>query len=288
MKINSVYRLIFFAAASFLLTGCDEFEICGKGSKNNCCEIKTGGRGSASSVNYCVSDCQDCLKSAQSGQIASCPLISSGWYDTDAGAPGCVTAKRKKKTIFGSNDLLHDRQTPIVKVNFSDDPLDCKAVCSDSKSAFCTSAGVNTKLGSQLKDLERKIRQSENGSISMKQLHKMFEIKDTDDPCNRDSIKLTSNSLSNEGPACKLETYLGIGGKDIRVNIDIPESLKGLRNKSGGYLEVSFNSAANAGVVSIADANLQDKYGGFIQNIRVEGNKAYFTTDKSCILLGLE
>jgi hypothetical protein len=270
-----------------LLSSCEEYEICGKGNANNCCAIKTG---ESESISYCVADCRTCLEEAGGG-IASCPAEKSGWKDVYTNE-GCLTGKRRKRSIFGLAPAVEEPSnistSPVLLVSLSNNPLDCMAVCQDAGSAFCSTGAVAPEVSRQLRNFENGIRSVNEGQISMARVHHIFGIQPGADTCRRGPISLTTDTIRNDGPReCRIGSVLGIGGKDVAFEIEIPSSLRGKREASGSSLTVDFPDRAHSARLFLSDPNLQAKYGGNIDYVRVAEATAYFATENSCIKLSL-
>lgn len=280
--LKSLFLLIF----PFFLGGCPkEPELCGNADKPNCCSIGyKAPNGGQSYVSYCVKDCANECKGS-SGGVPNCP---NKVINTDQ-TGGCKTGE-KSGNIFKLKDDLAPFTPRVMRVQFSNDPLDCSAVCKGGDVAFCQGAVPAGDRGAQLSEFERRVHATVSGTIPMSDVHRIFNINSADDPCDRGGFKVSAGGIESTGSSeCLINTSVALGAKDVGMTIHVPKVLKGkFRLRSATTLAVNFDDLNTSGTIELDDAGLNLQWGGQVQSVSVLDGVAYFGLPSACLKVPLQ
>jgi hypothetical protein len=278
------------------LVGCERVpaELCGKDArKSRCCVVTTGAEEYASE---CVGSTADCKELA-----AGSPYTTNVTKDDNLDKIRSCVTKWKKKFLFdffsASQDspdhlvAFEDARAPVLRVSFSDRPIDCQRACDEGISEFCKSFTSTEQTGAQLSDFRGALSQAVAvGTVPMDEVHRIFQIAAGSDPCDRSSISLSSGKLSNSGPkACELSAAIEVAKRTLPVKVIVPPTLEG----SFGVLEgdsidsVHFEEADKSLNLVLGDADLHRRWGGHIRRIQATSDAFLVSTAHSCVRIGL-
>ncbi len=272
--------VVLIIAGLFFLSACEEKIVCGDGNKDKCCKIDFG---DGNVVSQCVANCNTCIELAGTG-APSCPVKSN--------APsGCVTGT-KRSSLFGLNNLNEfiqpsrlPQNAPVLRVNFSNDPLNCTAICEGGNFDFCQVFAPDGARIAQLAEFEDLVKERNGGSIAVSEMHTIFQIEEVKDTCERGPLRLSGGQVANTGPdRCTINASTRISSRPVNVDISIPASLRAdIKSLSPAGVTVEFASESEAMSVRLSDEFLNDKWGGPIQLLSTNANGIFASTAKSCI-----
>ena len=190
-----------------------------------------------------------------------------------------------KSRIF----LPHSSYQEVIDIQFSNNPLDCKAVCGLGDVAVCQGAAPTANRASELEVFQNRVRSTVNGSLKLKDIHSIFGINDNDDPCGRGDLIISGNNITNTGGSgCTLNASVALGNKDIGLTIQLPSKLSGtVTERNTDRFVVDFSDVSNTGTIQLDDAALNAQWGGPIQSIAVDEKIVYFGLPAACIKVPL-
>ncbi len=177
------------------------------------------------------------------------------------------------------------QSTPVLRVNFSNDPLNCTAICEGGNFNFCQVFAPDGARIAQLAEFEDLVKERNGGSIAVSEMHTIFQIEEVEDTCERGPLRLSGGQVSNTGPdRCTINASTRISSLPVNVDISIPASLRAdIKSLSSVGITVEFASESEAMSVRLSDEYLNDKWGGSIQLLSTNANGIFASTAKSCI-----
>ncbi|HKU14049.1 MAG TPA: hypothetical protein VJQ52_06610 [Steroidobacteraceae bacterium] len=279
------------------LAACEKVpdQLCGKDAgKPLCCVVTTGADEYAST---CVGSLEAC-KELASGSPYTTNVTKNDNVDK---IRSCVTRWKKKfwfdfsgSNIGAPDDqlvALEDSAGQVLRVAFSDRPIDCQRACDEGLSEFCKSFSSTAEIGAQLTDFRSALSHGVAvGTVEMDEVHRIFQIADGADPCDRSSITLSSGKLMNSGPKdCELTASIEVANRTLPVKVIVPATVEASLGLTDGDSvdSVHFDTPEKSLNLVLGDADLQRRWGGQIRRVQAASDALMVSTSHSCLRIGL-
>jgi len=197
---------------------------------------------------------------------------------------GMAIGERREDPVprFGQRLLLAAATGASAKLIMTDNPLDCRQLCSDPSSSLCESTMAPADINEQLRSLGQKVKGVRNsGSISARELLTMFGQTRSD--CSRSDTVFSGGVFSNLGQNCTLTAKLP--ALKVTAHVDIPPQVKGTIADSASGLRAEFPYSEARPLVTIDDKDLNAQFGGAVRSAELDAGAFRVETERACIAL---
>lgn len=161
-------------------------------------------------------------------------------------------------------------------------PLDCRVLCADgSATPYCIELRVQTQYSAGVKAAVEKLMSPKISRIPHSEYMKWFEIDL--DPCNRQDILSDGVILSNLGDSCTVEVGLArTGTQTSGFKIEVPQKLSTQQVNSQNESVLNFNNPIFAPSVKWSSIELEELFGGVIDELILNPKLALIRTPQTC------